>query len=189
MGRSRCVRARQFATRLRRVCQWAGTAPFTLTCFARGLTVELQYRPWKGYTLTRWKVGNVLYDNNPWIEAGVENVKRRTCGIDPASPGASSPYASILTKLLVKFPAIIAHLSVSVYDDGSPRQAGWITIKAQGGMWVIQVKDPDAGASLTISHQSLDDAFAAAEVALSSDTTPWQPDRFLQDKKPKRGKS
>lgn len=87
--------------------------------------------------------------------------------------------AAVESDVFQKLPSLVAHCAVTRYDDGEPRQTGWFTIKTYGSTWVVQVKDPDAAASLSCTAASLDDALALADLMLSSPDAPWEPDRFL----------
>lgn len=75
---------------------------------------------------------------------------------------------------------LIEHCCVRKYEDGDPRDPGWITIKTQGSAWVVQVKDPDGACSFSAVGETLDKALQTAALFLSSDEAPWEPDRFLQ---------
>ena len=88
--------------------------------------------------------------------------------------------AAVESNLFHGLPAIIQHCCVTQYEDGDPRKPGWITIKTMGSAWVVQVKDPDSCCALTATAQSLDDVLALAELLLSGDEAPWEPDPFLQ---------
>jgi len=83
---------------------------------------------------------------------------------------------------------LIEHMGVTRYDDGDARMTGWVTIKTQGGAWVVQVKDPDSGNSFQVVDASLDKALEGASLMLACDAAPWSPDPFLkrQDAKKKK---
>jgi len=96
--------------------------------------------------------------------------------------------AAVESTTLHGFPALVQHCCVTQYDDGDPRKPGWFTIKTMGSAWVVQVKDPDACLSLTATAQTVDDALTLAELLLSGDEAPWEPDPFLQRQlAPKKG--
>jgi len=97
-----------------------------------------------------------------------------------ATAGAPQSLAALDSTVFGKLPNVVAHCSITRYDDGDPRRPGWFTVKTMGAAWVVQVKDPDAGASLSATASSLDDALALADLLLGSDDAPWEPDPFLK---------
>lgn len=88
--------------------------------------------------------------------------------------------AAVESDVFGKLTSLIAHCAVTRYDDGDPRKTGWFTVKTMGSAWVVQVKDPDSGASFTATSNTLDDALALADLLLSSEEAPWEPDPFLK---------
>ena len=97
--------------------------------------------------------------------------------------------AAVETNLLHQFPALIAHLAVTRYDDGDPRQVGWVQLRTQGAIWQVTAKDPDGAASLCATGGSIDDALALLELLLSAPDAPWEPDRYLMQARTGRKKS
>lgn len=93
--------------------------------------------------------------------------------------GAASHLAPVESNILDKVPSLVSHCCVTRYEDGEPRQPGWFTVKTLGSSWAVQVKDPDACASLQAIGATLDDALILAEMLLSSESAPWEVDRFL----------
>lgn len=87
--------------------------------------------------------------------------------------------AALETVVLGKLHPIVAHAAICQYDDGTPRKTGWITIKTMGSAWVLEAKDPDSAAKITVVQSSLDDALALLSVLLESDEAPWEPDPWL----------
>lgn len=108
-----------------------------------------------------------------------------------ASADASRPrhLAAVESNLLCQFPSLIAHLAVTRYDDGDPRQTGWVQLRTQGAIWQVTAKDPDGCASLTATGGSIDDALALLELLLSAPDAPWEPDRFLMANRTGKRKS
>lgn len=78
---------------------------------------------------------------------------------------------------------IIEHLAVRQYDDGDPREPGWLTIQTYGAAWQVTVKDPDTALSFRVVAETLDKALESVALLLACDEAPWAPDAFL-----KRGK-
>jgi len=180
MGADRTIRGFTRAGRILRPRTWAPRRSFALTVNWACFSLVCWYKPHRGYrphTLTRYTAnGGAVVSGFAVPEA---TMKKRV--VNP-SPGPNGPQhlAAVESDVLVKFPALVAHCAVTRYEDGDPRRPGWFTIKTLGSAWVIQVKEPDAAASLTATGQSLDDALTLAELLLSSEEAPWEPDPFLK---------
>lgn len=101
---------------------------------------------------------------------------------------AVSPAAPSVTLLWAKLKTLVAHCSVTTYEDSTPRSPGWVTIRTRGVVWEVVVKDPDGGASLTASGKSLDDALTLANELVGADNAPWEVDQWLQARKPTKRK-
>lgn len=93
--------------------------------------------------------------------------------------GDASHLAPIESDRFHDLLSLVEHMSVRRYDDGDPREPGWITIKTQGSAWIVQVKDPDACCSFSAVGETLDKALATAALLLSTDEAPWEPDTWL----------
>lgn len=89
--------------------------------------------------------------------------------------------APVESQLLGGHLSLIEHMCLMQYEDGSPRVPGWITIKAQGAAWCVQVKDPDSCSSFSAVAATLDGAIELASLLLSCDDAPWEADRWLAD--------
>lgn len=143
-------------------------------------TVELLYQPRTGYVplgVTKGRGGRgpaIAVYTVPDV-----TMKRRSAAVTASKDGPSH-LAAIDCDSMSKFPSLVAHCCITRYDDGEPRRPGWFTIKTLGAAWVCQVKDPDGCCGLTLTAQSLDDVLTLAELMLSSDEAPWEPDPFLK---------
>jgi len=115
-------------------------------------------------------------------------MKRRTVPNQNGMPGIATHLAAIESNVFTRLENLVKHCCVTKYEDGEARKPGWITLKTSGSAWVVQVKDPDAGLSLTCTQQSLDDALALADVLLGSDEAPWEVDPFLRKMTAPKGK-
>jgi len=103
-------------------------------------------------------------------------MKKKTAA---AAAGDARHLAPVESEVLRNHVALIEHLAVRKYDDGDPREPGWITIKTQGAAWIVQVKDPDSACSFSAVGDTLDKALDTAALLLSCDEAPWEPDAFL----------
>lgn len=89
--------------------------------------------------------------------------------------------AAVESDLLGSLTQLIAHVTHTRYDDGSPRRTGTIGIRTQGASWVCEARDYDAAARMRAVAQSLDDVLVLIDTLLGADEAPWEPDIYLQD--------
>lgn len=107
-------------------------------------------------------------------------MKRRVLTAAPDDAGGKPVHAAALESVLFgRLHQLVAHAAITRYDDGTPRRTGWWTVKTIGQLWVVQLKDPDAGASLPCTGATLDDALVLADLLLQAPDAPWEPDPFL----------
>ena len=78
---------------------------------------------------------------------------------------------------------LVEHVAMLQYDDASPREPGWFTVRTSGSAWQVVVKDPDSACAFTVTAKTLDDALGTAVLLLCSDEAPWEPDTYLQASK------
>jgi hypothetical protein len=107
-------------------------------------------------------------------------MKKKTASSAGTSKDGPRHLAAIESVVMGKLQGLVSHCCVTRYDDGDPRKPGWFTIKTMGSAWVVQVKDPDSAMSLSATGQTLDDALALADILLTSEEAPWEPDPFLK---------
>lgn len=100
----------------------------------------------------------------------------------------SKPQAPQATSYLTLSPLLIEFISSTVYEDGSPREPGYATIRVRGTEWEVTLYDPDAGARLPVRGGTVDDALIAVEVAIGSEEVQWEQDRYLMEQLAKRPK-
>lgn len=106
----------------------------------------------------------------------IPNMKRRQ---SKAAMTDTNHLAAMETTLFAQHLALLEHCAVRKYDDGEIREPGWITVKTQGAAWVVQVKDPDGCCSFSAVGETFDKALDTANLLLSCDEAPWEPDPFL----------
>jgi len=106
-----------------------------------------------------------------------------------SSANKATNLAAVESTLFHGFPALIAHLAVTRYDDGDSRKPGWVQIRTQGSVWQATAKDPDGAASLLATGQTVDDTMALLELLLSAPDAPWEPDAYLMANRPRGKKS
>lgn len=101
------------------------------------------------------------------------------------TPNVPVHAAAVETNLLGALSQLIAHLTHTRYDDGSPRQVGTVSLRTQGTTWCAEARDYDAKARLRVTAQCLDDALLLLDTLLGSQDAPWEPDVYLQDRNPR----
>lgn len=148
---------------------------------------RVSWHPREGYTVTAWGTAGSQY--SAYHDAGaneleVPRMKRRT----PPAAGLPALPLDDNSKVLAKLPLIREFLSATAYEDQSPRQPGYLTLKNRGGSYEITVYDPDAGLRCAVRAMTLDDVFAAAELLLGASDAPWEVDRWLTDQLAKNRK-
>jgi len=166
-----------------RVGQWLprGIAWVDLIC--RRVVLRLEHVPFKGYCIRSVRPHGGGPADTLFVFPRPEfSVKRIELGKQP-SDGAAHHLAAIESNVLGGLPNLVSHCCVTRYEDGSARRPGWWTVKTMGAAWVVQVKDPDAAASLQATSGTLDDALALADLLLGSGDAPWEPDAFLKKNK------
>lgn len=88
--------------------------------------------------------------------------------------------APVETEILRDHMPLVEHMAVTVYDDGTPRQPGYVTVRTQGRGWTVDVKDPDTCLSYRVLGETLDEAIETAALLLAGDAAPWEPDPWLR---------
>lgn len=88
--------------------------------------------------------------------------------------------AAMETEVLRDHLAVIEHLAVIRYEDGQPRQPGYITLRTQGQAWVVDVKDPDSCCSFRLLATTVDELLESLQELLGADQAPWEPDPWLK---------
>jgi len=119
------------------------------------------------------------------VQWEVPSMKKR----QPLSgPDGAKHLAAMETNVFADLMPLLEHCCMRQYDDGDPREPGWITIKAQGAAWIVQVKDPDSACSFAAVASTLDKALETASLLLACDEAPWEPDTFLAASKARKKK-
>lgn len=112
-------------------------------------------------------------------------MKKKVAG---TGPGGEKHLVDMQTTLLKGHLPILEHCAFRQYDDGDPREPGWVTIATNGSAWVVTVKDPDSGNSFKVVGATIDQALDTAALHLACEEAPWEPDRFLLDALKKKKK-
>lgn len=152
--------------------------------------------PWHWHLVARQGFGVSLWGVNyegvfiPWWSnlswyGDLLMVKRR-------QPSAAAPEVSHLAPVesdtLSRCQSLVSHCAATKYDDGTPRQPGWFTVRTRGSAWEIEIKDPETCSRLVVIQQTLDDALALATCLLDAEDAPWEADQWLTASKAKQRK-
>lgn len=142
------------------------------------LKILLDFLPHRGIAL-RW-LGHGWTGDFPPLNVGRHferpTMKKKTGKV---SEGDGKHLAPVETELFKDLLPLVEHCCCRRYDDGDPREPGWLTIKTQGAAWCVQVKDPDSCMSFTAVGKTLDNALETAALLLGCDEAPWEPDSWL----------
>lgn len=171
----------------RRPSQWLGRGWVVMEYVRKDAIVQMLCCKWIGYFVCKWSVAGLEVPS--WVHGfNIDEVKamKRVEPLPEAS--VTTAQANPESKMWLKFPLIRQHLTVRVYDDGSPRQTSMIMVSVVGSMWRVTLKDRDSCTQLNCLGETVDAAHAALEVALGSDKTPWEPDVWAAERKPAKKK-
>lgn len=83
--------------------------------------------------------------------------------------------AAMESEYLAACQPVIDALAMLQYEDGTPRQAGYLGIWTNGSAWVVRITDKDADAQLTMEGRTLDEALDTLAFNLGADEAPWEP--------------
>lgn len=160
--------------RVRKPCRWLPMGK----CFYRLLTQSTVYvmcsRPFRGvYVSEYWS------RDHGTIRPSETLVKR--LGDPKVKPVKIRDKAAIIalanqdSKYFAEHPHLIDFLSKLQYEDGTPRQAGYLGVWTNGTAWTVRVTDKDADAQMTFDGRTLDEALDTLELHLGSENPPWEP--------------
>jgi hypothetical protein len=141
----------------------------------------LGYFPWSLATseglLKMWPDG--------WSYEEVKNMKRKR---QPAEGQPSTVQAAVVSKMFAATPHVVEHLAARQYDDGAVRQPGTMIVSIVGSMYKVVLKDPDSCQQMQVLAATLDDVMITADLLLSSDEAPWEPDPWAKQKGAQKSK-
>ena len=92
------------------------------------------------------------------------------------------------TKVLAKFPQLVAFVRDTVYEDGTARVPGYFWFTNRWSAFEIILFDPDSCSRLVVAGQTIDDTLALAEAALRAPEAPWVLDQYMLDRAAKKKK-
>lgn len=146
--------------------------------------VTMLYTGRHGTTLFKWVAPHGVYYWVPEADS-YDEVLAMKKKAPPSNSGGQQHLAAVESNILGQCLALVKHMAVVQYDDGTPRKPGWITIKTFGSAWQVEAKDPDSCLSLRVIENSLDEALQLMALLLESDEAPWEVDSWLQQQQAK----
>ncbi len=179
MGDDVSVRAKTRLLCKRRVQRTAGRRHFFLTLSWRCFRLRCGYRPGVGVYPLSLRVSRPEGPDS-LVMYGTEYVPMKRVSLNAKAPSGQAVHlAAVETTLFTSLSSLVAHCCTARYDDGEPRQPGWVQIKTQGAAWVVSLIDFDACAQLQALGQSLDDALVLADALVGTEDAPWEPAQWL----------
>jgi len=154
-------------------------------CDWSGRKIELAARRGWGYSawaLTR-KTGEKV---SLWGVSCYQEMEAMRKKVRQDASPAQQHVAALESTLFGKHHSIVAHCAVTRYDDGDPRQPGWISIRTFGSVWQVEAKDPDTCQFLRVTQPTLDDALTMLALLLDATDAPWEPDPWAKSRSTKK---
>lgn len=96
-----------------------------------------------------------------------------------AAGDAPRPKLSGESAIFRKLPLISEFVSLTTYEDGTPRLPGYVTLRNRGHCYELTGYDYDSGQRLVVGALTLDEVWAALNGNLGADLAPWVPDDYL----------
>lgn len=103
---------------------------------------------------------------------------------EPASNGVAADCSlSSAGDLLSPFPTLVEWLSLSKWEDGTPRATSTLRLGTADGKWKLMLVDPAGGRVLYLGNQLLEEALLELESSLQTGKGDWQKDRWASKRK------
>lgn len=138
--------------------------------------------PFVGICLTAlWRAaGGSDVGREPDLQWRIPDVKKKTL---LSGSSAERHLAALESALFAQHLALLEHCAVTRYDDGDPREPGFLRFGTLGAAWTLDVKDPDTEMSFRLVDASVDKLWDAAALLLACDEAPFAPDPYLKGRK------
>lgn len=83
--------------------------------------------------------------------------------------------AALESEMFREHLPIIECLAMLQYNDGSPREPGYLGMWTQGATWFVRVTDKTGEAQMTAEGRTAEEAWDTLSVLLGSEQPPWEP--------------
>jgi len=139
----------------------------------RSWVYAIRLLPYRGLRVAaQWQrgspsVGNYLESLCPPVEKFVKKVKL-------TDRSSVKHLAAMETSVFKDHFAVLEQLAMLQYNDGTPRQPGYLGMWTQGNLWFVRVQDKDAPAQITAEGRTADEAWAMMCLYLASEDAPWE---------------
>ena len=153
---------------------WVCAEGFQLQRFSRGgRLLSTAYRDWSGQGVAA---------DIELLHLTTEDVMKRR-----QKPGEGSPLPphAEYADLLEQAPTFAAWMTDAQFEDGEPRQGGWLCLSCRAGVWCATLKDQAEGLTLTLTAPSATLLLSLVESALLDPKAPWRADLPHGQAKPK----
>jgi len=123
--------------------------------------------------------------DKPTVTWRMPNVKKK---VATAGGGSERHLVAVESSIFAQLMPLVEHCAIVRYDDGDPRQTGWLRLGTLGAAWTLDVKDPDTEMSFRLVDGSLDRVLENAALLLACDEAPFALDPYLKRKVPAKKK-
>lgn len=153
----------------------------------RSCTIRLTWAPFVGMAVTAlWRPSPLWSPSDPpSFSWEFHAMKKRSV---PAGADGEPNRVEMASAVLKGHVSLVEHCACTRWEDGTPREPGWITIGTSGSSWTVTVKEPDACASFRVVAPTIDQALDTAALLLACEEAPWERDRFLEEQRKRKKK-
>lgn len=158
----------------RRPRKWAPRGKFRFRLLTADTCIVIDGLPFRGLFASEFRRktwGRSPGDNDLLVRLRRPSVKR----VKITERGRTRHLAALETEYFHDLFPIVEALAALQYDDGTPRQPGYLGVWVQGSSWVVRLTDKDAEAQLTCEGKSLDEALNLLSLLLGAEDAPWEP--------------
>lgn len=162
--------------------RWNRKRPATFLPMGKGLFKVLtaggffamRYAPFRGVCKAAWFVAGQSFDESlrtakvVWEVTSVKKVK-------VGDRSSVKHLAALESEMFREHLSVVEVLALLQYDDGTPRQPGYLGMWTQGATWFVRVTDKDAEAQITAEGRTAEEAWDNLALSLSLDSPPWEP--------------
>lgn len=127
----------------------------------------------RGATVGTWRADALEWRERPSMKP-----------VKIAERGSVRHLAALETEYLADVQSVADAVAMLQYEDGTPRQGGYLGIWCNGSAWCVRITDKTADATLTAEGRTVDEALDTLAMLLGSENAPWEPN---SRKKPKKG--
>jgi len=147
----------------------------------------MRWQRWHGVSVDAWRWVSQSRDPLAWTDFGGSIPMGLIKRAQP-SETLKLPDLPAVTKLLQKFPTLIAFISSRSWPDGSPRVPGRFWFDPTPSGYTITLIDVDQCLRIKVHAGTIDDVFAAAELVIGTESSQWEIDPWSAEQAAKKMK-